>query len=138
MRWQPSRFDEAQINSGTVTVDASGQHASILRIGGAPANNPTLAVASGWLKVENDLVIGGFGVTGALSLTGGTLRAKTLTMPSGSFNFTGGKLSTDTVNFSLTNNGGTLAPGESIGATETNTAAPNIGQTHVRRRSNAQ
>ena len=25
--WQPSRFDEAQINSGTVVVDAVGQHA---------------------------------------------------------------------------------------------------------------
>jgi hypothetical protein len=52
-------------------------------------------------------------------------------MPSGSFNFTGGKLSADTVNFSLTNNGGTLAPGDPIGATETNTAPTNIGQTHV-------
>ena len=49
----------------------------------------------------------------------------------GSFSFTGGKLSADTVNFSLTNNGGTLAPGDSIGATETNSLAPNIGQTHV-------
>jgi hypothetical protein len=129
--WQPSRFDEALISSGTVTVDAAGQHAGILLVGGAPANNPTLVVSSGWLKVENDLVIGGFGVIGNLSLSGGTLRTKTLQKPSGTFNFTGGKLSADTVNFSLTSNGGTLAPGDGIGATQNNIAPTNIGQTHV-------
>lgn len=129
--WQPSRFDEVQISSGTVTVDAAGQHAGILHVGGSPANNPTLTVSSGWLKVENDLVIGGFGVIGNLNLTGGTLRTKTLNRPSGTFNFTGGKLSVDTINFSVTNNGGTLAPGDSIGATQNNFAPTNIGQTHV-------
>src|SRR5262249_25877454 len=46
-------------------------------------------------------------------------------------NFSGGKLSADTVNFSLTNNGGTLAPGDSIGDTQSNSVAANIGQTHV-------
>ena len=29
--WQPSRFDEAQINAGTVVVDAVGQHAGTLK-----------------------------------------------------------------------------------------------------------
>ena len=127
--WQPSRFDEARINNGTVVVDAVGQHAGTLRVGGG--TNPTLIVSSGWLKVENDIVIGGFGVIGELNLTGGTLRAKTINRPSGAFNFSGGKLSADTINFSLTNNGGTLAPGDPIGATESNAAPTNIGQTHV-------
>jgi hypothetical protein len=129
--WQPSRFDEVQISSGVVTVDAAGQHAGILRIGGAPANNAALVVSSGWLKVENDTVIGGSGVIGDLNLTGGTLSTKTLNKLSGSFNFTGGKLSADTVGFSFTNYGGTLAPGDSIGDTQSNAAPVNIGETHV-------
>jgi hypothetical protein len=129
--WQPTRFDEARITGGTVTVDAVGQHAKFLRVLGSPANNPTLVVASGWLKIENDLTIGGFGVPGQVNLTGGTLRAGSITKLSGGFSFTGGKLSADTVNFSLTNNGGTLAPGDPIGATETNSGPTNIGQTHV-------
>ncbi len=87
--WQPSRFDEAHINNGTVVVDAVGQHAGTLRVGGG--TNPTLVVSSGWLKVENDIIIGGFGVSGELNLTGGTLRAKTINRPSGAFNFSGGK-----------------------------------------------
>ncbi|HEX4412932.1 MAG TPA: hypothetical protein VH107_04835, partial [Lacipirellulaceae bacterium] len=127
--WQPSRFDEARINSGTVVVDAVGQHAGTLYVGGI--TNPTLVVSSGWLKVENDIIIGGFGVSGELNLTGGKLRAKTISRPSGSFNFSGGELSADTINFSLTNNGGSLSPGDSIGATESNAPPTYIGQTHV-------
>jgi hypothetical protein len=130
--WQPSRFDEAQINSGTVTVDAVGQHAATLKIAASSGNNATLNIASGWLRVEHDVIIAAPGATAALNLSGGTLRTTTLSKGSGgSFSFTGGKLSADLVNFSLVNNGGTLAPGDSIGATETNIAAPNIGQTHV-------
>jgi hypothetical protein len=129
--WQPTRFDEALISGGTVTVDAAGQHAGILHVGGSPANNPTLTVSSGWLKVEDALVIGGFGVIGNLNLSGGTLRTTSLQKLGGTFNFTGGTLSADTINFSLTNNGGTLAPGDSTGATQTNSAPTNIGDTHV-------
>ena len=130
--WQPSRFDEAHINSGTVAVDAVGQHAGVLVIAANPGNEATLNITSGWLKVEQELVIAGFGGTAALNLSGGTLRTANLSRGSGgSFYFTGGKLSADTINFSLVNNGGTLAPGDSIGATQTNSAAPNIGQTHV-------
>jgi hypothetical protein len=130
--WQPSRFDEAHINSGTVAVDATGQHAGILKIAANSGNNATLNITSGWLKVEHDVIIAASGTTAALNLSGGTLRTTTLSKGSGgSFSFTGGKLSADTVNFSLVNNGGTLAPGDSIGSTETNSAAPDIGQTHV-------
>ena len=130
--WQPSRFDEAQINSGTVAVDAVGQHAGVLKIAANSGNNATLNVTSGWLKVKDEIIVGGVGATAALNLSGGTLRTTTLSKSSGgSFSFTGGKLSADTVNFTLVNNGGTLAPGDSIGATETNSAPTNIGQTHI-------
>jgi hypothetical protein len=130
--WQPSRFDQAQINGGTVVVDAVGQHADVLTIAANSGNSATLNITSGWLKVEHDVVIAASGATAALNLSGGTLRTTTLSKGSGgSFSFMGGKLSADTINFSLTNNGGTLAPGDSIGATETNTAPTNIGQTHV-------
>jgi pectate lyase len=127
--WQPSRFDEARITSGTVTVDAIGQHAGTLKVLGG--TTPTLVISSGWLKVENDVLVGGFGVSGEIDLIGGTLRAKTINRLGGAFNFLGGKLSADTINFSLVNQGGTLAPGDSIGDTSTNTAPVNIGQTHV-------
>jgi hypothetical protein len=127
--WQPSRFDEARINTGHVLVDSVGQHARLLQVGGG--TGPTLTISGGWLKVENELLIGGFGVIGDVSLTGGTLRAQTISKPSGTFSFTGGKLSADIINFSLTNSGGTLAPGDSLGTTQTNSPPINIGQTHV-------
>ena len=57
--WQPSRFDEAQINGGTVAVDAVGQHAGILRIAANSGNNASLNITSGWLKVEDDIIIAG-------------------------------------------------------------------------------
>lgn len=130
--WQPSRFDQVQINSGAVAMDAVGQHADVLRIAANSGNSATLNILSGWLKVENDVVIAAPGATAALNLTGGTFRTKSLSKGSGgSFSWTGGKLSADTVNFSLVNNGGTLVPGDSIGATQTNSAPTNIGQTHV-------
>ncbi len=116
--WQPSRFDEAQINGGTVVVDAAGQHAGVLKIAANAGNNATLNITSGWLKVESEVIIGGVGATAALNLSGGTLSTPTLSKGSGGlFSFTGGKLNADTVNFSLVNNGGTLAPGDSIGET---------------------
>jgi hypothetical protein len=130
--WEPSRFDEAQINAGTVIVDAVGQHAGILKIAANAGNNAALTINSGWLKVEQDLDIGADGATAALNLSGGVLSTKTLSKGNGgTFNFTGGKLDVDVVNFSLVNNGGILAPGDSVGATQTNTAPVNIGQTHV-------
>jgi hypothetical protein len=130
--WQPARFDQVQINSGTVAVDSVGQHADVVKIAANSGNNATLNITSGWLKVENDVIIAAPGATAALNLTGGTLRTKTLSKGSGgSFSLMGGKLSADTVNFSLVNNGGTLAPGDSIGATQVNSAPTNIGQTHV-------
>jgi len=46
--WQPSKFDTAVINSGSVTVDAVGQHAGTLRVGQSGA--ATLRLTSGWIK----------------------------------------------------------------------------------------
>ena len=114
-------------------MDAVGQHASVLRIAANSGNNATLNITSGWLKVEHEFVIAGFGGNGRIESFGrhaanddSQQRQRWIVL-----SFTGGKLSADTVNFSLVNNGGTLAPGDSIGATQTNSAAPNIGQTHV-------
>jgi hypothetical protein len=117
--WQPSRFDEAQINSGSVVVDAVGQHAGVLKIGSNPGNNATLSITSGWLDVDEELVIGADdAATASLSLSGGILNVPTLSKGAGgSFSFTGGVLHADTVGFSLTNQGGTLSPGNSIGQT---------------------
>lgn len=116
--WQPSRFDEAQVNGGTVVVDAVGQHARSLKIAANPGNNATLNVTSGWLRVEQDLQIAGPGAAATLNLTGGELSTNSLSKGSGgAFNFTGGTLHAGTVNFDLVNNGGVLSPGQSIGQT---------------------
>jgi pectate lyase len=125
--WQPSRFDVAAINSGSVTVDSVGQHAGTIRIGSGPSDNAILSISGGWLKVEDEAVGPGNGeviiganptATAALNLSGGKLTAKTLSKGAGgSFNFTGGVLSAQTVDFDLVNNGGTIAPGNSPGLT---------------------
>jgi hypothetical protein len=51
---------------------------------------------------------------GTYRLQGGLLQAKSLRYYSGLFDFTGGTLQPGQVQFSLTNNGGVLAPGEPI------------------------
>jgi hypothetical protein len=125
--WQPSRFDVAVINNGSVTVDSVGQHAGAIRLATAAGNNATLDITNGWIKVEDapvgpgngEVVIGANpSAAAALNLSGGKLTAKTLSKGAGgTFNFTGGVLSAQTINFDLVNNGGTLAPGESPGTT---------------------
>jgi hypothetical protein len=92
--FQPSRFDTAVIHNGTVTVDAVGQHSGTLQIAPNAADNATLNIASGKLRVS--------------TLTKGA---------NGIFNLTGGTLSADEVQFDLVNNGGTIAPGDSPGTT---------------------
>lgn len=127
INWQPSRFDTAVINSGTVVVDAVGQHAGNLVLGANPGDAPTLNIESGWIQVEDAphgmsdgaTVIGNDDAAAAvLNLTGGKLTTKILERgDAGTFNFTGGTLSAETVAFSLENNGGTIAPGASAGMT---------------------
>ena len=73
-RWQPSRYDTARITGGTVVVDAVGQHAGTLEIGGSgPA---ALQVAGGWVRVHSMLRVKpdgaiNFSGDGALDLTRG-------------------------------------------------------------------
>jgi hypothetical protein len=58
------------------------------------------------------------GLSGVYNLSGGVLRVVDFNRrASGHFNFTGGVLSADVVDFDLENNGGTIAPGQGIGAT---------------------
>ena len=115
--WQPTRFDEAQIHSGAVVVDAVGQHAGVLKIAAGAGDNATLEITSGWLDVDEAVVIGAAAsATAALNLSGGVLSTPVLSRgPGGSFNFIGGMLHADVVTFDLENQGGTLAPGHSIG-----------------------
>jgi pectate lyase len=125
--WQPSKFDEVHIPSGTVAVDAVGQHAGRLILGRDPGDHATLNITAGWIKVEDAqhgpsdgaTVIGGDpAATATLNLAGGKLRTKSLTRGAGgTFNFTGGVLSADEIGFDLVNDGGVIAPGEQAGET---------------------
>ncbi len=112
--WQPSRYDIAVISNRTVWVDAPGQRAGSLLLRDAAALNLT----NGWLKVSNVVEIATTGAA-TLNLSGGRLWTGTLKTGAGAaaFNFTGGTLSADTVQFSFTNQGGTIAPGTGVGST---------------------
>jgi hypothetical protein len=125
--WQPSRFDVAVINNGSVTVDSVGQHAGAIRLASGSGDNAALSISAGWLEVKDESVGPGNGElligahadgTAVLNLSGGKLTVKSLSKGAGgTFNFTGGILSAQTVGFDLVNNGGTLAPGNSPGST---------------------
>ena len=130
INWQPSRYDTAVIgNHAAAVVDAVGQHAGEVQIGTATlADTASLSITAGWLKVQNAgvglssgrVVIGDDNVAAAatLALSGGELFADQIDKSSGStFDFTGGMLHANLVNFELQVAGGTVAPGESIGTT---------------------
>ena len=74
--WQPSRFDEVQINGGTVVVDAAGQHAGVLKVGANAGQPATLNITGGWLRVADRI---GHRRTprakGQFNLTGGVLES---------------------------------------------------------------
>lgn len=144
--WQPSKYDAAVINNGTVAVDAVGQHAGLLQVAPTTGNAATLNVTAGWVDVAerlevgaagagvvnhsgglvlaDEVVLGGTpGASGAYNLSGnGVLRTGFLAKGAsgGVFNFTGGTLSADVVDFTLTNDGGVIAPGDSPGLTQIN------------------
>jgi pectate lyase len=138
-RWEPSRVDEVHVNTGTATVDAVGQKAGTLRVGASAGSSGTLAVQSGWLEVTDALLVGPVGTgnvqhsggsvivgsggvtigTGVYNLSGGQLVTPSLDKgPGGTFQFTGGTLHAAAIGFDLVNNGGTIAPGNSIGHSE--------------------
>lgn len=126
--WQPSRFDVAVIDNGTAVVDAVGQYAGTVRLGSNPGDNATLNITDGWLQIKDQTVGPGEGsliigadptATAIVNLSGGKLVAKTIAKgDGGTFNFTGGTLSAETVEFDLVNDGGTIDPGTSPGITE--------------------
>lgn len=144
--WQPSKYDAAVINNGTVVVDAVGQHAGLLQVAPTAGNVATLNVTAGWIDVAERLEVGvagggavnhtgglvladevllggAAGASGAYNLSGaGVLRTGLLKKGAsgGALNFTGGTLSADVVDFDLTNDGGVIAPGDSPGLTQIN------------------
>lgn len=122
IRWQPSKYDQVQINSGSAVVDAVGQHAGTLIIAAQSGNTAQLDISNGWLRVSNAVVIGGTPTSSAtLNLSGGALITPLLSKGNaGQFNFTGGVLHADVVAFDLTNNGGAISPGQSPGNTTIN------------------
>ncbi len=116
--WQPSRFDEARITSGTVVVDAVSQHAGLLQVAPTTGQTAALDITAGWLLVHDTLRIAAAGTSGQVNLSGGALRVGTIAKGSGgALNITGGVLSANRVEFSLTNNGSVISPGDTIGTT---------------------
>jgi hypothetical protein len=113
VNWQPTRFDEAQINAGTVVSNKVGVHAGVLKIATGASDTATLNISGGWMQLDNQLMIGGTDTSqGTLNLSGGDLTAPILSKGANSvFSFTGGTLHAGIVTFDVTNQGGTIAPG---------------------------
>jgi hypothetical protein len=108
--WQPSKYDEAQINSGTVVVDAVGQHAGLLLLGATAASNGKLQVNSGWLEVDSSIVVGAHATgQGTLTLGGGTVKADQVLVGFYGQVEGGGTLTANVLN------GGLVSPGTSPG-----------------------
>ncbi|MGD9636202.1 MAG: hypothetical protein AB7U97_23170, partial [Pirellulales bacterium] len=109
--WQPSQYDEAQINSGTVVVDAVGQHAGLLLLGATAGSNGQLQVASGWLEVADTLVVGAHATgQGKLTLAGGSVSAQEVVV-----GYLGQITGTGTLTADVTSSGAIL-PGNSTGS----------------------
>jgi hypothetical protein len=108
--WQPSKYDVAVINNGSVVVDAVGQHAGVLQIAPSAGNNATLSVNSGWLKAAEEIQVGSATGDGTLYIaTAGTVFAPVVSVgASGELNGTG-----DIVGNVLNN--GLVSPGNSPG-----------------------
>ncbi|BBO35802.1 hypothetical protein [Lacipirellula parvula] len=143
--WQPSRYDVAAIQNGSVAVDAVGQHAGTLAIAPNAGNVATFNVTAGWIEVAAALQVGAAG-QGSVNHSGGAVAANAITLGGsganaagvyrlsgdgwlrvgqlakgangGAFEFTGGTLVADVVDFSVVNQGGVISPGEWIGITE--------------------
>jgi hypothetical protein len=120
--WQPSKYDVALVNSGTVVVDAVGQHAGMLVVAAGDGDVAQVDVTDGWLLVNDAVVIGGAPTAaGTLNLSGGMVSTPLLAKgDAGEFHFTGGTLHAEVVDFDLVNDGGTIAPGYSPGIMQVN------------------
>jgi hypothetical protein len=79
--WQPSKYDLAVIDSGSVVVDAVGQHARVLQIAPTSGTSATLSIHSGWLNVVEALEVGSTTGDGTLEVGAmGTLFAPIVTV----------------------------------------------------------
>jgi hypothetical protein len=109
--WQPSKYDEVRIDSGSAVVDAVGQHAGTVVIATGSGDSAQLTINGGWLRVNEAVIIGGTpAANGQLHLSGGALLAPILSKgDAGQFHFAGGALHAGFIDFDLVNNGGTLA-----------------------------
>jgi hypothetical protein len=129
-QWEPSRLDDVRVATGAAFVDAVGQKAGTLFVGGAPSDNGRLYVTSGWIEVTDDLVVSGAGRVeqhggevrvlnggvyvegGKYRLLGGKLSTPALSIAStAAFQFTGGVLATDQIDGDIVNEGGRLEVG---------------------------
>ncbi|MCJ7545068.1 MAG: hypothetical protein MUP47_11005, partial [Phycisphaerae bacterium] len=99
--WQPTLYDQAEINSGKATVGYQFQEAGTLYVGNTAASNGELAVTAGKLTVGNALLVAyNVNARGTISLSGGAISVGdrvTLGGPNGSgargvLNVTGGSL----------------------------------------------
>lgn len=95
------------LNNGVLQLNHGNNH---LSVGGGGA---TVNQAGGTVNIPNGFLNVSLNAGGVYNLSGGTLNVATLDRNNGGgiFSFTGGKLSATTINFDLTNAGGTLAPG---------------------------
>ncbi len=107
---------------GTLTVTGanSAWNSTNMYVGGSI----TQAKGLGTVHIQDNAAVNLTGTLkiwnqGTVNLAGGTLSANTIDKTiSGSFNFTGGNLHVNTFTGNLTNAGGTLRPGNSIGHTD--------------------
>ena len=134
--WQPSRYDEVEINSGSVVVDSVGQHAGALRIASSSGDTSSLTVSGGWLKAAESITVGAVaGAQGTLTIAGGHVFTPLLSKGAdGTFTFNGGTLTAEVIDFDVSVTGGTLAPaaiGDFDVETEVVTTSGEIGVTHI-------
>jgi len=141
--WEPSRVDNVRVTNGAAFVDAVGQKAGTLELGGDANSNGRLYLTSGWLEVTDSLTVGGNGTnaglgtvehhggelrvlqtgveikSGVYKLRGGTLTTSMLQkQTTGHFEFTGGVLSANNIAFDLDVDGGEIANAvDAIGTT---------------------
>ncbi|WP_197525382.1 PEP-CTERM sorting domain-containing protein [Pseudobythopirellula maris] len=106
--WQPSRFDEVRIPSGSrAAIDAAGQHAGNLTL-----QHAFLDVDDGWLAVEGELAFNG---NSGVMINGGQLLANRISsIGTRALALRGGTLRANEIAFGVTNSGSTLAPGLSL------------------------
>lgn len=99
LTWQPSKYDTAKINAGTVIVDAVGQHAGTLLVGFDAGSAGELAATAGWIETNVARVGSSSGSAGMITLgttasTRGEVRVAGLLRVgnTGALNFAGGVL----------------------------------------------